>query len=80
MWFFGRENYTSHLLDTFRKCAAEAESSADALDDLINNLTAENCPLSPCDGCHITGCKLRLKKLSDEKNPALFRRGASLGR
>ena len=50
---------TAELMKEFNKTSNEVLDKAAKLNSLLQVLTAENCPLSPCEDCILIKCALR---------------------
>lgn len=47
------------LAMTFNQKAMAAKNDVQRLNSILENITAETCPLSPCDDCLMIRCMLR---------------------
>ena len=53
------EMTTAQLMKEFTAKSAEVLQQVSRLNDILQDLTPENCPLSPCEGCVLVKCTLR---------------------
>ena len=61
---YASEHELQMLRNEFVRVTGDVQTYLRRLDKALNNLTAENCPLSPCEGCLLTRCVLRKVKHS----------------
>jgi len=54
-----RSNETTILMREFNDKVASAQEQARKLNEILQDLTADTCPLSPCDDCVLVRCALR---------------------
>ena len=57
--FFHKNAELDNLRETFNQKAMLAEADIKRLTGILDNLTSETCPLSPCDDCILVHCMLR---------------------
>ena len=50
---------TAELMKEFTKKSTEVRQQALKLNDILQDITADNCPLSPCNNCILVRCALR---------------------
>ena len=63
----GRDQELDRLAKAFHATAADTLLKLKRLNGVLQKLTAETCPLSPCEDCVLVKCMLRRVKTNGTK-------------